>query len=125
MRSSFLSVTVVGALLSATPASASLIDHGSSTTDTATGLDYLDLNATHGQTYNAVIGGYGGYIAGDWRYASSGEVTTLFNHAGGPGTYSPQSVAKDAYGPPSVLLASLRGYTHLDTEPNTGFGIVL
>jgi hypothetical protein len=64
-----------------------LIDNGATTYDPATGLAWLDLTATVGQSYDAVIGGFGGYLADGWRYATPTELGQLFTDAGGIGPF--------------------------------------
>jgi hypothetical protein len=59
-------------------ANASLIDNGNSTIDTLTGLEWLDLTATQGQSFNSVMGGFGGYIAAGYRVANGTELCGLF-----------------------------------------------
>ena len=61
-------------------AQANIIDHGTYLSDTGTGLDWLDLTATQGQSYNSVLGSM---PAGGWHYASLADVATLFTDAGG------------------------------------------
>jgi hypothetical protein len=71
-------------LLSLAPhfANATLIDHTSYTLDTGTGLEWLDVTATLGQSYNGVLGGYGGYVAAGYSYATLTDICTLFSNAG-------------------------------------------
>jgi len=78
-----------GMTLGAHDASATsiLIDKGATTYDPSTHLSWLDLTATAGQSYNAVTGGFGGYLSDGWRYASSGELGQLFTDAGGVGPF--------------------------------------
>jgi hypothetical protein len=74
-----LKYVIVAALVATVgPAKAALIDYGNYTTDTATGLDWLELTVTQGQSVNSVLAGYGGWIAAGYRYASIGDVTQLF-----------------------------------------------
>lgn len=61
------------ALLTSVTAQAALIDNDTYTTDTTTGLDWLDLTATQGMSYNEA-----GSIDG-WRYATNDDITTLFD----------------------------------------------
>ena len=63
-------------------ANATIVDLGNTTLDTQTNLEWLDLTATIGKSYNEVIGGFGNYIADGYRYANTTEVTTLFTNAG-------------------------------------------
>src|SRR5215470_2641662 len=53
---------------------ATLIDQGTFTTDTATGLDWLDVTQTQGLSYNAVTSLLGSSLAG-WQYATLAQVT--------------------------------------------------
>ena len=85
--------------LGASDASAAsiLIDNGATTYDPGTHLSWLDLTATAGQSYDAVTGGFGGYLADGWRYANRAELGQLFSDAGGVGpfdnSYTPQNYA--------------------------------
>ena len=83
---SALTVAGLAAMPCASATPLSLVDHGSYTTDTATNLNWLDLSATYGLSYNQVMGNSGvNYIAEGWRYATSSELATLFTDAGGSG----------------------------------------
>jgi len=89
----FLIATVAGALCSAalsTAASATsfLLDHGDTTLDSNSGLEWLDLTLTNGKSHDDIVGGYGGYLTSGWRYASMDELIQLFNDGGGSGTYT-------------------------------------
>jgi hypothetical protein len=59
---------------------ATLISYGYFTRDTATGLDWLDVNLTSGLSYDAVASGAGRYIPDGWRYAPGGEIDALALH---------------------------------------------
>ena len=76
----YLAVTALG--ITTAPANATLMDQGGTTLDTATNLQWLDLTATLGQSYNSVIGGFGGFIAAGYRHATTAEVTQLFTNGG-------------------------------------------
>lgn len=52
------------------------------TIDSLTGLEWLDVTATQGQSYNSVAAGFGGFVQLGFRYATIGEVSTLYSHAG-------------------------------------------
>lgn len=58
------------------------------TRDTASGLDWLDVSLTAGQSMSQVLGG--DWVARGFRYATSQEVTTLFEHADVTGGALPQ-----------------------------------
>lgn len=53
--------------------SAELIDHGTFTKDDVSGLDWLDLSVTAGQSYNTTLTSNPG-----WRHATNAEVEDLF-----------------------------------------------
>lgn len=57
---------------------ATIIDHGSFTSDTNTGLDWLDMSETNGLSYNQVIAelSEGGSLYG-WHYSGSLALRTL------------------------------------------------
>ena len=71
--------------LTSTISSASLVDLNTYSTDTVTGLDWLDVTASAGLSYAAVQGGAGGWLAAGWRYASWGQVADLFSRTIGNG----------------------------------------
>ncbi len=53
------------------------------TRDDATGLDWLDVFKTQGQSYNSVAAGYGNYTTTHgFRFATESEVRTLYTNAG-------------------------------------------
>lgn len=81
IRKAWMALSVI-ALLPMT-ATADFIDAGTTTVDTATGLEWLDLTETSGLSYNDVSSqfGAGGALHG-WRYASMEETQTLFTNLG-------------------------------------------
>jgi len=68
---------------------ATLVDHQTYTTDTTTGLDWLDLTETNGLSYDTVVSrlGAGQQFAG-WRFASKAEVISFWINAGGIAPFS-------------------------------------
>jgi hypothetical protein len=113
---------VAVAALGARPAAAAsiLVDHGGTTYDPGTGLEWLDLTATAGQSYDAVSGGFGGFIAAGWQYATQAQVGQLFVDAGASGTYpeiGSSPTPNSTYDAATVLL-SLLG----TLQPNTSGG---
>lgn len=70
-------------------AQAALIDNGDYTTDTLTGLDWLDVSITVNQSITFVYSQMesGGIYEG-WRYATKLEVATFWTSAGGSGQYA-------------------------------------
>ena len=77
-----LAAVVAVTAITFTSAHAALINQGSTTRDTDTNLEWLDLTETAGLSYNDVIGGSGGHIAAGFRYATTAEVGVLFTNAG-------------------------------------------
>jgi hypothetical protein len=92
-------------------AQANIIDHGSYLSDTGTGLDWLDITATQGQSYNSVLGSM---PAGGWHYASLADVATLFTNAGGtpPYDFSGGNGLAAVQGAATSLLLNLMGDTN-------------
>jgi hypothetical protein len=70
-------------LLACAVAQADIIDHGWYTEDTGTGLYWLDVTETQGNTYNEVTAqfGAGGRYEG-WRYAERSDIETLLPNFG-------------------------------------------
>lgn len=114
----------LGITLGARDASAAsiLIDNGATTYDPATHLSWLDLTATWGQSYNAVVGGFGGYLADGWRYATPDELGQLFTDAGGVGPFDVSS-NQQKHSAASVLLGLL-GMLYVDTGFATSQGLL-
>lgn len=79
----------LGLLVSATPAYSALIDNDTFTTDTRTGLDWLDLTQTTSLSYDDVESrmALNGGLTG-WRHASRAEVAVFWESAGGVGPFS-------------------------------------
>lgn len=62
-----------------------LIDLGDRTRDQDTGLDWLDVTQTKNLSYEAILGGAGGWNSEGWRHATLAEVCDLFaRHAVAP-----------------------------------------
>jgi len=101
-------------------AAATLVDNGTTTLDSNTNLDWLDLNQTLGYSYNQVITNSGvNFIAEGWRYATAAELGQLFTDAGGSGTYNEDTnsstIASNPTWAAAALLADLLGSGHNDT----------
>jgi len=77
------------------------------TQDTETGLEWLDLTETVGMSYNSVTSelGDGGLFEG-WRYATAVETFSLFDSAGGNGSYYGWSEANNGIVVPLLDLWS-------------------
>ncbi len=68
---------------------AALLDFGSYTTDTSTGLDWLDVTSTGNLPFDEVSAQFGpGELFEGWRYATLSELLGFYASAGGPGTYN-------------------------------------
>ena len=108
---SFATTIILGTVAGA---QAGIIDHGAYLTDTTTGLDWLDLTATQGLSFNSVSASF---PAGGWHYASMADVTALFTDAGGVGPYDFSGISANGSvlveGAATALLTSLMG----DTSP--------
>jgi len=83
-----LSLLILLSSLFSAHANALLIDNDFFTTDTTSGLDWLDLNRTIGRSYSDVSGSFiNGEFAG-WRYATANELNGLVSSAAGYSTSS-------------------------------------
>lgn len=69
-------------------------DHGQFSTDSKTGLDWLDVTATAGLSYAQVLAGAGGWLSQGWRYANGNEIRSLFSQYVGTG---PENMYSDNY----------------------------
>ena len=78
MGKTFYAALCVLTISGTIPAHATIIDNGTYTTDTATGLDWLDVTASTNLSFSYVSSqfGTGGQFEG-WRYASGADFTTL------------------------------------------------
>lgn len=74
---------VAATLALPTAANATFINNGTYTTDTVSGMDWLKLSTTTGQSYDTVSASIAGGALIGWRYASALEVRTLISHAVG------------------------------------------
>ncbi|NOQ65233.1 MAG: PEP-CTERM sorting domain-containing protein [Methyloprofundus sp.] len=116
-----LSITTLTiALLSISHVNAEIIDNDSYTTDTISGLDWLDLSATRGMSYDQVVADT---ELNGWRFATTSEVSSFFDAFGGDSNfyngYSTQNNGLfDVIAP---LWGDLRQQTHLQI-PNEGDG---
>lgn len=72
-KSRLLGAVCVCLTVASFKASAVLIDNGTFTTDNVSGLDWLDLSITAGQSYNDALTSNPG-----WRYATNAEVENIF-----------------------------------------------
>ena len=81
-------VLLASALVLSTNLNAAIIDNGVYTTDTVSGLDWLDLTEATNRSYNDISSqlGLGGEFEG-WRYASGNEVSGFLDAFGGDSDY--------------------------------------
>jgi len=93
-------LALVGLLALSIYANAAIIDNGNFTTDTLSGLDWLDVTATTGRSYNEVFDDIntsgGDFDAGEWRYASNSEFQSLLSNVFGF-TYTGGRVISESY----------------------------
>ena len=76
----YLTLVILAVTLNA---NAAIVDNGTYTTDTGTGLDWLDVTATLGLSYNQVVAELGAEGAYDgWRYATASEFDSLITNFG-------------------------------------------
>jgi hypothetical protein len=97
-----LSANANAALVSA---DLSIVGDGLITRDTNSGMEWLDLTESQNYSYNYVSSqfGIGGQFEG-WRYATSSEVDTLLDNAGGTGPYDGDSTVNNGIGEPLLEL---------------------
>lgn len=74
--------TSAGAVVDLVGCPSTLIDNGSTTIDTSSGLEWLDLTSTQGISAQEVLAGYDGYIAAGWSFATVEQVCGLFGTLG-------------------------------------------
>jgi len=78
------------------------------TRDTESGLDWLDVTATQGMSFDAVSAGAGGWTPLGWRHATTAEVCGLLDHAGSaPVTCPGLSFLAGAAGDPILALLGM------------------
>lgn len=105
--------------ISFVPASqGAIIDQGSYTTDTTSGLEWLDVTATAGMTMDDVSAqlGSGGQFHG-WRYASGNELNQFFANAGGNPSLQGDYLAHEGI---VDLMISLLGDTFCEPRLKVG-----
>ena len=83
MKPIWLIVLIGCASLFSSGINAEIIDNGNYTTDTLTGLDWLDISETKGLSYYQVLSliEEGGKLEG-WTYATRQQINTFFSNAG-------------------------------------------
>lgn len=92
-----------------------LEDRGNTTYDPNSGLEWLDLTLTDGQSPNAVLGGFGGYVTLDgFRIATSAEVFQLFLDGG---ITAIDAVSRAADYTDAQMLVGLLGATFAGSQP--------
>ncbi len=92
-----------------------------STYDPNTGLEWLNLDQTAGQSYQSVLAGWNGYTtAQGYRFATRDEIVTLFLHAGAVNVIVARLADLSDLVPENVpaaeLLFSLMGETYTSTD---------
>jgi hypothetical protein len=94
---------------------ADFTDNGTYTTDTLSGLDWLDATESTNRSYDDISGQLMGGDFDGWRYASAVEVNTFWDNAGGTAPY--EGSAASAYWISD--LQALWGVTSTDTSGGT------
>jgi hypothetical protein len=88
-------------LLIVSPAHAAIVhfvDNGPYTTDTFSGLDWLDITESTGRSYNDVTAQFG--LGGDyegWRYATVVQVNQFWENAGGTGPFHGDVIGQQSW----------------------------
>jgi hypothetical protein len=78
-RAILLSLISISSLVNA-----ALIDHDTYSSDTATGMDWLDLTQTRGQSFDEVMSQTSaGQLLEGWRFATKAEIGQFWANAGG------------------------------------------
>lgn len=94
-------------------AHATLVEQGTYFTDSTTSLDWLTNSPLAGQSYDSILGGYGGYTTSGWRLATGPELFNLVNSNVGIGAIgagplnSYFNYEPSAQVPASILIALL------------------
>lgn len=79
----FLFVAILGLSPAFASTFSALEDRGNTTYDPNTGLEWLDLGLTAGQSYQSIQNGWNGYATSEgFRFATRNEILQLFMHAG-------------------------------------------
>jgi hypothetical protein len=116
MTFKFLKIIGIGFILSvSTLANATLIDNGDYTTDTESGLDWLDWTETKGMTE---IGALTQFSEAGWRAATGieagGLLENFFGDGYGPGEYTVGANNIPDYAQVKITFAQLVGVTNPD-----------
>jgi hypothetical protein len=118
-------IGVAAALFGAVAASAELVDLGTITRDTDTGLDWLDLTETVGFSTNELLNDALGLMSAGWRHATADEVCAFLGAHTYPLTQWPDMQCPNGeiavFDPdPSMLLPlmNLLGITSVFVDPD-------
>jgi hypothetical protein len=116
----YLSSLLLGWLLTTGPGShpanasplSPLEHYGNTTYDPNTGLEWLDLSLTAGQSYSSVLNGWNGYTStGGFRFATRDEIIQLFTDGGAASIGFPSGSPSAANLQAATLMLSLLGTT--------------
>lgn len=115
----FIAVCVMSGLTIS--AHATVINHGTYTTDTTSGLDWLDTSFTANQSYDQVTTELAGGSLNGWRYATADDLFTLISNF--TGTPSTKPTASFTFGALAQLIAYL-GPTYTNPDLTVLDGII-
>lgn len=123
LRTSILASLLLAAAILLHPNAATgalpLVDQGDTTFDPNTGLVWLDLRLTQGQSYNSIRNGYGNYTTSlGYRFASANEVTKLFIDAGAKSIGYPSAPPVSVNVQAAQLALSMLGCTLASSSVN-------
>ena len=119
----FHKVIFTGALLVGYSSSshAVLVDQGSTTLQTSTGLEWLDLTETVNMSIADILNDVGGFISDGWSFATVDKVESLFLEAGATGPFDQVGLTADIGTIAAAnQLADMLGQTALTSFPATG-----
>jgi hypothetical protein len=124
--SSVLLGWILTTVLGSHPAIASTplpLEHiGNTTYDPNTGLEWLDLSLTAGQSYDSILSGWDGYTtAQGFQFATRNEIVKLFTDAGATSLGSPTGPVNAANLQAATLTLSLLGTTLAQSDVNQGW----
>jgi len=110
-------LTITLLLVSSLAANASIVDLGTITRDTDTGLEWLDVTETQGLSYNQVIAemGDGGTYEG-WRYAISSELDRLILNFGYVPQYNECPYGNSICDPLYISSGPIFSVTHISSS---------
>lgn len=104
---------------------AAILRSSSGLIDTTTGLEWLKLTTTAGQSYNSMASGWGGFIGSGWGFASADHLANLLTNAGG--TVAPSGAdglyRNSNFEPANALIGLLGATIAIVSEGGETYGV--